>query len=1095
MAFGTVRNWALAGCATAAIIQCVAYAQDEKKIEFNINAQPLPAALEAFSVQSDSEILFIGSEIDGKHTSGLKGPYTKTEAADALLKDADVEYRFIDDGTLVVGETYVRRTSLNAVQADVDSQTSNDKPIGSTASDDGDEVKTIDELRDRETIEAEEEAAKEQRGLSDVIIVEGGRNVGVRRFEDDAQPYVVFNADDLQQSSASSLEEFFRTRLPQNTAARSNVQFNSIDGTIGNTSSVNLRGLGSGQTLILVNGRRAPRVSAQLNSASDGGFNFQQADINGIPIASIERIEVLPATASGIYGGGATGGVINIITRRDFSGGELNVQYGNTFDTSFSEYRVDGSYGFALEGGKTNVLLTGSYSGSGELLVGERDFGARSLALLLENDPDSFFEATTPPLAATPNIRSTFGDNLILDDGTDLGSPVTYVPFGYSGVASDGGQGLVDNAGSYNLTPADDLNGNLRPIRQSPDIYSGAVSIRREFTPDLEFFVDASFSRNQGQRLQLTTQPRTFMSGAAPGNPFQNFVSVNYPVIGPGFETRVRQDTLTFVGGGTYELPGDWTVSADFNWSRARSEQIGTSPAYDNFFGVNAAIDAGTLDIFRDLTAFPLDLSAFELVSPNNIIGPRDSVLRNGAIRISGPAFELPAGSVNISALLETRDEVLKEYYTESYNFFSGVPGELDTFFVPEREQSTDSVYLEALIPLFSEANSVPFIQALDLQVSGRYDRYRTEAPSNSDSFAVDARGDLPIDPIDTNRNKFDSVDFTVGVRYEVSDDLLLRASYGTGFLPPSVGQIFRSEDPSFFVSGFDPMRGGQFFFTQTNVLFGGNPDLTPEESESWSVGGILTPRFLPGFRLSVDYSVIKKTDEILFANNQLILDNEDIFPDRIVRAALTPADMAAGFTGGEILSFDRSAINFANSKSTSLDIQLDQEIESDRYGEFRLFAIATHLFSVEQQLTPDSDILDNVGFDNLPLAWRGNAGLTWNDPSGDWTVGWNAQYYDSYLVYSPMATQLIIDEAVLQQGAERIPSEIYHDFFVRYGLSAFDGQAGGLLENMELRFGIQNAFNKIPATRPGFSPTDGRFSVYGDNRLRRFTVSLRKSF
>ncbi len=1095
MAFGTFRNWALAGCATAAIIQCAAYAQDEKKIDFNIDAQPLPAALEAFGVQSGSEILFIGAELEGKRTNGLKGQYTKIEAADALLKHADVEYRFIDDGTLVVGEAYVKQVSLRAAQSDSVVQVSGDEADAPSASEGDDAVKTIDELRDREAIEAEEEAAKEQRGLTDVIIVEGTRNVGVRRFEDDAQPYVVFSADDLQLSSASSLEEFFRTRLPQNTSARSNVQLNSIDGTIGNTSSINLRGLGSRQTLILVNGRRAPRVSAQLSSQDDGGFNFQQADINGIPIASIERIEVLPATASGIYGGGATGGVINIITRRDFRGGELNVQYGNTFDTSFSEYRVDGSYGFALEGGKTNVLLTGSYSGSGQLLVGERDFGARSLELLLENDPDSFFSATTPPLAATPNIRSRFGTDLILDDGTNLGSPVTFVPFGYTGVASDGGQGLVDNAGQYNLTPAEDLNGNLRPIRQSPDIYSGAVSIRREFTPDLELFVDAAFSRNQGQRLQLTTQAQTFMPGAAPGNPFQNVVSVNYPVIGPGFETRVRQDTLSFVGGGTYDLPGDWTLSADFNWSRARTEQIGTTPAYDNFFGVLPAINDGTLDVFRDLTAFPLDLSAFELVSPNSIIGPRDSVLRNGAIRISGPAFELPAGSVNISALLETRDEILKDYYTESYNFLSGVPGALDTFFIPERKQSTDSVYLEALIPLFSESNSVPLIQALDLQVSGRYDRYSTQSPSNTDRFAVDARGDLPADPIDTNRNKFDSVDYTVGVRWEVSDDLLLRASYGTGFLPPSVGQIFRSEDSSFFVSGFDPMRGGQFFFIQTKVLFGGNPDLKPEESESWSVGGILTPRFIPGFRLSVDYSVIEKTDEILFANNQLILDNEELFPGRVERDPLTPADMAAGFTGGEITSFDRSAINFANTKSTALDIQLDQTIESDRYGEFRLFAIATHLFSVEQQLTPDSDIVDNVGFDNTPLAWRGNAGLTWNDPSGDWTVGWNAQYYDGYFVYSPTSTQFIIDRAVTQQGADKISSEIYHDFFIRHRFSAFDGQAGGLLENMELRFGIQNIFNKIPATRPGFSPTDGRFSVYGDNRLRRFTVSLRKSF
>ena len=1060
------------------------FAQTSEVYELNIRAQDLGAAIMQYGVQTGNEVLFRSSDIRGLTTDGVQGSFTADEAISKLLEGSDVPYQTNSDGTLIVGRTAISNVS--------DESTGNPaaEPAGSPQKPE-EETITIEELSDPDVIDGEEAEAKEFRGLLDVIIVRGSRNVGVRRFEDDAQPYVVFNSEDIKNSFASNLEDFFRTRLPQNTAAGTNQQFSSFEGEIGNTSSINLRGLGSAQTLILVNGRRAPRVSADLGSQSNGGFNFQQADINGIPLASIERVEVLPATASGIYGGGATGGVINIITRRDFRGGEIEVQYGDTFEFDFNEYRINAAYGFALEGGKTNVLLTGSYSGTGELLVGERDFGQDSLNLLLANDPDSYLALSfPPPLGATPNISSPFG-NLVLDDGTDLGSSITFVPVGYAGIASDGGQGLIDNAGQFNTNPAQDLNGDLRAIRQSPDIYSLGASVRRDFTDNLELYLDTSFSSNEGQRLLVTTAPRIFMPGSAPGNPFQGPVSVNYPVPGVSSVTTVTQETLAVVGGGTYQLPGNWIVSADYNWSRARTEQIGTTPAFDNFLGINAAIDAGTLDIFRDTSTFSLDLTPFTVVSPNSIIGPRDSLLKNFAIRASGPVFNLPAGPINVSALIETRDEELEEYYFDSYDFFSGIPGRLVTDYVPSRDQSTDSAYLEVLIPISSRANSIPFVQALDFQISGRYDDYSTESPAAFEEFRVDARGELPDDPIETNLNEFDSFDYTLGLRYEMSDDLLLRASYGTGFLPPSVGQIFRESDDSFPIVGNDPKRNGEIVSVQGRVFFGGNPDLKPEESESWSVGAIITPRALPGFRLSLDYAVIEKTDEILFADNQLILDNEDLLPGRVIRGELTQADIDAGFDVGPVTGIDRSLLNFASTESEALDIQIDQLIETDRYGDFRFYAVATRMFGVEQQFTETSDPVDRVGFDNGLLEWRANFGLTWTSPRDSWALGWNAQYYDDYLVYGADASDITIEQSVLREGSESIPSEVYHDLF----LNLYLGQFAGMLEDLQVRVGVQNVFDKEPESRAGFSPTDGRFSVYGDNRLRRFTVSLSKQF
>ena len=1058
-----------------------------------IDAQPLDAALREFSQQTGLQIGYAAEITAGKSTNGVSGVTDPGEALAVILRSSGLEYRFVNDDTVVVREVSVAATSAAVAEsvALAATPTAAEEDSGDSGSDTSadQEISSLQELRSLDAIIDDEEIAKESRGLMDVIVVTGSRNVGIRRFEDDPQPYVVFNSDDLENSAATNLEDFFRTRLPQNTAQTSNQQFTSTDASLGNTSSVNLRGLGANQTLILVNGRRAPRVSFNSGTTAE----FQQADINGIPLASIERIEVLPATASGIYGGGATGGVINIITRRDYSGGEMQVRYGNTADGAFDEYGVDASAGFSLGEGKTHVLLSGSYSDSSSLLTGERDFGNRSLQLLLQNNSDGLFDPFSPSLAATTNIRSIFG-NLILADGTDLGSNVTHVPFGYTGVASDNGQALIDNAGSYNLAPSADFDGLLRPIRQSPTVYSGSASIRREFSPKLEAYLDGWFSRNEAQRRQATLPQLAVIPGGMPGNPFQGRVAVTYPSLGPTFNSEVSQETLQFVGGVQYELAASWMLSADYNWSRARTESTSTSPGFDTFFGVNPAIVSGQIDVFRDLSQFPVDLSPFAVISPNNIIGPRDTELKNFAVRVSGPAFDLPAGSINLSALLETRDETLESYYESSYDFLSGVPGDLDNFFIPERSQSTDSIYLEALVPLLKGDDDTSLLQSLELQLSARYDRYETESPASDARFLIDSRGDIPAGPIETVKNSFSSIDYTAGFRYVISDDVLIRGSFGTGFLPPSVSQVFAQEDPSFVVSGIDPKRGGTPFFTAANVRFGGNPDLDPEESESWSFGAIFTPRFIPGFRLSVDYSVVEKEGEILFPINQQILDLEDSFPDRVGRADLTPEDIAAGFTGGVITFFDRTALNFAKMKSTSLDLQLDQALETNNYGEFRLYGVATKMRGLKSQLTPDSAVIDSVGFDGGPLDWRINAGLTWQSPSDVWSLGWNAQYYHSYFVYTATASELVVDQSTLRQGRADIPAETYHDFFMVYRANA-GGWLGDLLADTEIRLGIQNAFARVPTALPSFSPTNGRFSAYGDNRLRRYTLSLRKNF
>ena len=438
----------------------IAYADEDfgnQTFTFDIPSQSADSALTEFAEQADLTLVFPDAMVQDRTANALVGEYSLEEGAAILLKGTGLIPSFSNpivlnitiDDTSTSGENAMNATKkaglfaiiAGALSGGVDAQEPGEE---SAQNEERPAPQTISQQRDSEEIRRNEEAAKEKRGLGEFVVIDEiivrGKNVGVRRFEDDPQPYIIFNSDDIERSHATNLEEFLRARLPQNTQPGSSRQFQvSSSESPGNVSTIDLRGLGQEETLILVNGRRAPRVSL--------GNNFRQADINGIPLASIERIEILPSTASGMYGGGATGGVINIITRRDFVGGEISAEYSNTFDTDVAERRISGTFGFPLEGGRTKVQLMASFSDSNELLVGDRDFAQKSRDLLLQNDPDSQVTAR----GTTPNIRDRLGLNLILDDGTDLGSDRTFIPIGYEGIASDGGLGLLQNAGQINF--------------------------------------------------------------------------------------------------------------------------------------------------------------------------------------------------------------------------------------------------------------------------------------------------------------------------------------------------------------------------------------------------------------------------------------------------------------------------------------------------------------------------------------------------------------------------------------------------------------------------------------------------------------------
>ncbi len=1076
----------LFSCAVLIVATCGAGATGAVAgpINLEIRAQPLSTALREFARQSGIQLAVQSDLTEGKSAPALTGKYEPTAALALLLHESGLEAYVVNDKTYGIRQrnersrpTASRTTTIDPASMRLARAQASDSPKSTRETPAA--VATIDP----------EELTAEKMSIPEILVKDSRLgNTDIKRTEDDPQPYVVFERAEIDRSMASSLEDFLKTRLPMNTVGETNSQYVGLR--FGSQSSINLRGLGTNQTLVLVNGRRMPRIS---DSFSTNELN--QPDINGIPLNAIERIEVLPSTASGIYGGGATGGVVNIVLRRDYTGGELSVNYDNTFDSDAAQRRIEGSFGFALEGGKTNIMLSASYADSNRLLTGERDFAARGRALLKRNDPTRFSEDSifSTPIGATPNFRS-LGFNasmtsraLTLVGGESIGSGITSASYGYAGASSDGGAGLAANAGSYNLDLPQDAGGARRSLINNPQTQSASANLRREFGGRVEAFLDLSHFENNGSSAVSFADNSIVLNPGNPVNPFENRVQVTFPTPELDFDYPSESETQQAAGGLIVRLPRDWTLQGEHSWSRSRFYYASGS-ALNN--AGRTALFTGQIDFTRDPNAFPFDYAGAGYLGlvPNFISGPFHTQLEQTSLRIGGPLMRLPAGALSLTAAAQYRDEVSEEGYLRGLDNNGAV--QYPVIYNPERSQSVGSVYVEAAIPLVSQVNARPYVRDLQLQISARRDDYKTDSADVGFGTIVFSPDD-PLPEFGRNINKVNSTDFTVGFRYQPVEQLTLRASYGTGFLPPSLNQVFERFDLNGVIFGNDPKRGNQFFVAFVPTYEGGNTALQPEESRSWSAGLIYTPVALSGLRLSVDYTRIEKTNEIFGLSSQDILNNEGILSDRIEREQLTQDDIDMGFTGGAISSMDLRLANLSNTFLEAYDTQLDYTWRTDGYGSFRAFALFTWQPHLRRQILPDAQPVDSVGFNGGVLEWRGNGGLTWD--RGSWAASWSFQYYDDYLVYQADATPEFATLSSAGQGSDTIPRQIYHDLHLRYRFGE-QPQFGGLLRDAEILVGIQNIFDTLPPIIATSSPFGG-YSVYADPRLRRYSLTLRKNF
>lgn len=365
-----------------------AWAQASADVELNIAEQPLSTSLREVADSFDLTIAFYSESTDGLLAPALDGDYTSELALDMLLVNTNLEYTFINDSSVAV-----RPIETGDQGGDSDSKNSSQVPV-LMVQNASSQAQTTGNRSDESAAEAREQ---ESFVPLEEIIVTGTNILGV---DNPTVPVLTFDREDIALSGATTVDDFLRT-IPQNFASQTQLSAESGAAAQGVTgpnvtqgTTVDLRGLGAGSTLTLLNGRRMTPA---------GTSNF--VDVNVLPLGIIERVDVLIDGATAIYGSDAVGGVINFVTRKDYEGFDVNARYGTVTEGSMEDWGVGGAGGFNW--GSGGVFAGVDYHEQTPLLAAERDFVDLLLPQL-----GTRFGSDSERFSIAGGINQTFGSSI-----------------------------------------------------------------------------------------------------------------------------------------------------------------------------------------------------------------------------------------------------------------------------------------------------------------------------------------------------------------------------------------------------------------------------------------------------------------------------------------------------------------------------------------------------------------------------------------------------------------------------------------------------------------------------------------------------------
>ncbi|WP_224369728.1 TonB-dependent receptor domain-containing protein [Hyalangium versicolor] len=812
------------------------------------------------------------------------------------------------------------------------------------------------------------------------IVVTGSRIP--RKELTTAAPVTVLDRQQIEKTGKTSIGEILQN-LPEQSNAINTQYNNGGDG----STRVNLRGLGAERTLVLLNGRR---------HVAGGTGADATVDLNAIPTAAIQRIEILKDGGSAVYGSDAISGVVNIITRKDFSGTELRAFSGISSHGDGALYDLSLTTGQSTERG--SVLFTAGYYTQKDVFAGDRGFSEFARTYNWQSRKVSTSGSVYIPEGAffiydRVNGNATWNDLLSRypDDDAFIRGADGYRPFDLSGVPEAGGD-------LYNYQP---INYLVTPSQRAHMYSTGGVRLG---TNSRAFF-EASYTNRQSSQ-QLAPEPLSTagegltISSASIYNPFgvdltPDTVEVlrRLTEFGPRY---FQQDITTFriVTGLEGKLDEDFGPLKDWHWDVAynygRTQGIDTKQGTLQVSRLQAALGPSFIDPSTGLAVCGTPEAPIGGgCSPLNLLGGPGTISREAVNYLSfrGTArgfTQQTSITANLGGELfrvspTARPAGLALGYEHRREGGANIPDPItnagDTtgnkVASTEGRYYVNEGYMELSVPVLGETNSETGELRDVLEVSGAARAF--------------------------NYNTFGS-DFTYkfGTRVSVIPDFTLRATWSTAFRAPSVNELFLGQTDS-FVGVKDPCAsdartegsaldqacdaqgvpdGLSDPRLQQRTLLGGNAKLKPETAKILTVGVVFEPQFLKDVSATVDYYNIAVDDSITELGTDVILNN--CYP---TANGVTPqyCEKVHRSANGLINFVDDPLTNVGGDRTGGIDISLRYSPQTP-FGRVGLSADATWLQKFDRTLANGRVLKAKGNYDlqEVHTDWVGMLGASW---------------------------------------------------------------------------------------------------------------------
>jgi iron complex outermembrane receptor protein len=962
-------------------------------------------------------------------------------------------------------------------------------------------------------------AAPEATEKTDEIVVVGTQIRGASTTA--ALPVSVIDANQIDATGALSGDELFRS-IPQAGDVTFNESNNAqtSNAARGDVNSINLRNLGVGNTLVLLNGRRM--VNHPTSQAGDGNVPVLGYNANSLPVAGIQRLEILRDGAAAIYGSDAVAGVVNTVTKDNINGGSLDLRVGGAEGTHRREYQATGTVGSNFADGRGNISLYLDYT--------------HRTAQLAEDEP----------YTATDNLMSYFANDPNFAGNLTADGRATQSPWANLAVVngpgtirrSPGNQALTSSAGAFHIQSlanagclvtlnADSCLGSgtratattlrserfdTRPgttVSPSIDRYNSFASAHYDISDKLTVYGEAGFYYAETTRIQPPTinlnsivipasnywNPfgATTINGVANPNRIAGLTNVpaaglavrlsTYRFVDAGQQTvNVTNWQSRFLGGLKGEI-GSFDFDSALLYSAAQSTDVSnainmtklqqnlalsTPEAYNPFSGgCNATPSVGDCS---PASATTIDSFQFDLKRRSKTtLALADFKMSNARL------LALPGGNLGVAFGVEARRETQRDDRDPNLNgtigFVDMVTGETNLSNVAavsptpstKGARTVFSAFAELAVPVVSPDMHIPLVHRLDVQLAGRYEHY-----SDFGSVAKPK----------------------VAAAWDVIDGLRFRGSWSQGFRAPNLEQTNTvaysrlGSNNDYYRCAVDLAKNAITSMANCarsssySIFVSGNPDLKPENSTNWTLGTVIQPKFIPEkagrLTLTADFWSIQQTGIVgqFGPQNALVLDYllrlKGSSNPNVVRAAPNADDVTffagSGLTPvGAVTRINDQFVNLLPQTVQGVDLALLYNVRTG-IGKFDVAINGARLTKFSRDTPPAVQALFDAraaGEINAATPLTDASNLIQQRGKPKWrvtgSITWSLHGWQIGAFSNYISS--VYDTNFLDANGNpyQLEGQTTYNLYVQYRFK------GGILDDTRVRIGARNIFDKQP--------------------------------